>query len=77
MSASSSPFLAERLISRLSSLRRANLERRLLNHVEDAERGCNAAGILTHKGPTPHVERCTKALGRACAIITNLEASRD
>lgn len=31
----SSPFLSERLISRLSPLRRSNLERRIREHHED------------------------------------------
>jgi hypothetical protein len=67
-------WLSERMIARLSPLRRANLERRLMNHLVDAEQGCNAVGEITHRGPTPHVERCTQVLGRACCIITNVDA---
>lgn len=33
----SSPSLAERLIARLSPLRRSNLQRRILEHIEDAK----------------------------------------
>lgn len=73
MSPCTSPWLSERLISRLSPLRRANLERRIADHADYAADGCNAAGIYTHKGPTPHVERVTRMAGRVAMLISNAE----
>jgi hypothetical protein len=67
-------WLSERLISRLPPLRRAALERRLLEHIEDAGQGLDARGKLRWAGRmSPHMERCTKVFGRACCIISNVE----
>jgi len=71
---SASPSLSERLISRLPTFRRANLERRAFEHLLDAEQGRDARGNQTHDGATPHVGRCTRVFGRAASIITNLDA---
>lgn len=50
-----SPSLAERLIARLSPLRRSNLQRRILEHIEDA--------------PTPEATtRLERMLGRLAAL---------
>lgn len=74
MSPCTSPWLSERLISRLSPLRRANLERRISNHVVDAMQGCDARGNITHPGAeTPHRERTERILGRAMMLISNAE----
>lgn len=69
-----SPWLSERLISRLSPLRRANLERRIDDHLSDAEHGCNAMGVVVTPGhQTEHVERLTRMAGRVAMLISNAE----
>lgn len=60
-----SPFLAERLISRLSPLRRSNLWRRML------ERANNMAAAAAESGRPEDSERATRAycrLGRLAAL---------
>jgi hypothetical protein len=64
----SSKYLSERLISRLSPLRRANLGRRVSDHILDAKAGRDARGNVTHGGPTPHLRRCIRTLGRLAAL---------
>lgn len=68
-----SPWLSERMISRLSPLRRANLERRITDHLDDAEHGCNAMGVYASEGPTPHVPRLERMVGRVAMLISNAE----
>lgn len=64
-----SPFLAERLIARLSPQRRANLMRNVRNHVVDALQGCDARGNIVGDGPTEHHPRTQRLLGRLAAWI--------
>lgn len=73
MSASSSPFLSARLISRLSPLRRANLERRITQHVERLEdEHCD--GTCYDKGEPcgNRLIRATRVLGRLSSITATM-----
>lgn len=74
MSPCTSPWLSVRLISRLSPLRRANLERRLLERLADAERGVDGRGNpKTFGRPTVHASRLALMVGRAAMLISNAE----
>jgi hypothetical protein len=65
----SSPWLSERLISRLPPIRKHNLMWRLLDHARGAEHGCDARGnIVNEKGPTLHLSRTERVLGRLSAL---------
>jgi hypothetical protein len=69
-----SPWLSERMIARLSPLRRANLERRVIDHCEQAATGCDARGNLLWPGrESPHVERINRVAGRCLMLISNAE----
>lgn len=63
-----SPFLSERLISRLSPMRRANLERTMVEHAEYAENGCNARGDRVTDDATSFLGMRLSMLGRLSAI---------
>jgi hypothetical protein len=63
-----SPYLSERLIARLSPLRRANLERRTRDHFYYASEGCDATGNVVAEGHTDHYGRCERVLGRLSAL---------
>jgi hypothetical protein len=68
-------WLSERMIARLPPLRRANLERRMFEHVQSAEMGCDARGNKrVSLWPIPHLQRLERMAGRVAMLITNIEA---
>jgi hypothetical protein len=69
-------WLSERMIARLSPLRRANLERHLTERAEFYDAAKVASGISDAQRTEYETrsQRADRVLGRACAIITNLDA---
>jgi hypothetical protein len=72
-------WLSERMIARLSPLRRANLERRLSERVEELEADAPYGDAYADGSDAigPYSERLTRAravLGRAMMLISNVES---